>query len=118
MNKVKKTNGKNKISYLKPGFIIPMVYSVFTAILMGLVYAVSEKKLITDPAMVQMIMQAGMISITFSPPALVLCGPMAYRHKNKYPLESVFYSELPFFLTILVLGFQVLYLILSQRMGA
>lgn len=115
---MKKTKGKPQKSYLRPGFIIPMVYSVFTAILMGLVYLVTEKNMVADVELAKMILQAGMVSVTFSPPALILCGPMAYRHKNTFPLESVFYSELPFFLTVLVLGFQVLYLVLSMRMGA
>ena len=114
---MKNTKGNPKKSYLRAGFILPMLYSAFTAVLMGLVYAVNEAHLITDPQLAMYILSAGQISVLFSPPALIVFGSMANKHKNRFPLESFFYCEAPLVFTAITVGFQVLYLFMSRRTG-
>ncbi len=104
------SNNTNKISYLKPGFIIPVVYSTITAVIMGLVYLVSNNPAIFSEEISAMLMQAGYISLLLSPSALIVCGSMSMKHRNRFPLESFFYSDMPVAMSFLVMGFQLLYL--------
>ncbi len=105
-------NKTKKLNYLKAGFIIPMVYSTISGVIMALVYLVTNNPQIFGTAISALILQAGTISVVLSPSALIVCGSLARKHRNRFPLETFFYSELPLVLSFLVLGFQVLYLVM------
>ena len=109
-------NKSKKINYLKPGFIIPMVYCTISAIIMGLVYLATNNPQMFTTDITNIIMTAGSISLVLSPSALIVCGGLSLKHRNKFPLESAFYSELPVVLSFLVLGLQVVYLVLMTKM--
>ena len=106
----KNTKKDNKISYLRPGFIIPIVYSTLSGIVMALVYLVTNNPQMFSESLKALILQAGTISVVLSPSALIVCGGLSLKHRNKFPLESFLYAEFPLALSFLVLGFQVLYL--------
>ena len=103
-------NKTKKNSYFKPGFIIPVVYSTISGIIIALVYLVTNNPQMFSESLSLLILQAGTVSVTLSPSALILCGALALRHRNKFPLESFLYSDLPLALSFSVLGIQVLYL--------
>ena len=111
MKQAKNAKAKNKKSYIRPGYIIPMVYSIFTLILMVVAVYLTKNSTAVDRTMYKNIMQAAAVSVTFSPPALITCGSMAMRHRNKFPLESFLYSDAPLVLSFGVMGCQVLYLV-------
>ena len=104
------SNKTKKISYVKPGFIIPVVYSTITAVIMGLVYLVSNNPRMFSEEISTFIMNAGYVSLLLSPSALIVCGSLSLKHRNKFPLESFFYSDMPVALSFLVMGFQLFYL--------
>ena len=103
-------NKTKKINYLKLGFIIPVVYSTISGIIMALVYLVTNNPQMFSESLSLLILQAGTVSVTLSPSALIVCGSLAMKHRNKFPLEPFLYSDFPLALSFLVLGFQVLYL--------
>ena len=110
MKTTSKKNDKNKINFLKPGFIIPMVYCTVSALIMAGYYLVN-KGYIADTEFARTLAQAGTISILLSPSALMICGRLSMKHREKYPFRPFFYTELPVYLSFLILGLQVFYLV-------
>lgn len=100
----------NKISYTKVGFLVPTVYCCFTALLMATVYAVGNSIIVLSQPLTQLVMKAGLISLFVAPSALIVCGSLSMRHRNKYPAAPFFYNQLPLVLSFLVLGLQVVYM--------
>ena len=112
-SKMSKNNKNNKISYIRPGFLIPMVYCTISGIIMLLAYLVTNNPQMFSESVSQLIMTASTVSIVLSPSALIVCGALSLKHRNKFPLESIFYSDLPVALSFLVLGLQVMYLVMA-----
>lgn len=100
-------NKSKKINFFAPGFIIPMLYSTISGIILILAYLLAKNPQMFSQEFSGIIVTASTISMVFSPPALVICGPLAIKHRNKYPLESAFYSELPMVLSFLIAGYQI-----------
>ncbi len=110
MKQEKNKNTKNKISLFAPGFIIPMLYSTVTACIMGLAAYIMKNPRVADAEWAILAMKAATISLLLSPSALIVCARLGMKHREKYPLASAFYSDVPLFLSVIVIGCQLLYL--------
>ena len=111
MKKTATNKNNSKIIYTKAGFIVPMVYCCFTIALMALVYANVNSIIVLNENMTRLVMKAGMISLVVAPSALIVCGSLSMRHRNRYPTAPFYYSQLPLLLSFIVMGLQVLYLL-------
>lgn len=102
---------KEKDNYLKSTFIVPVVYSVITAVLMIVTIIIAVSSNVANISIARTIIQMSALSLSLSPSALILCVFMGTKHRTKHPDGSTFYRQFPLAISFLVIGLQVLYMV-------
>ena len=107
-------SGKNKAkdNYFKLTFLIPVLYSAITAVLMVIaVYLATDVNLARDKIeLAKTMVTFATYSLALSPSALMICVYISRKHLKKYPDGSSIYKMRPMVLSLLVMGLQVLYM--------
>ncbi len=102
---------KEKDNYLKSTFIVPVLYSILTAILMLMTIGIAVSSNIDNISVVRTIIQMSALSLFLSPSALIICVFMGTKHRRRYQESSNFYKQFPLAISFLVIGFQVIYMV-------
>ena len=109
----KANTAKPKDNYFKITFLLPVVYSFLTAILMIVAVLISratrmpEDKIETALTIVRL----ATYSLALSPSALMIAVYFSRRHIMKNPDGSSFYKMRPMVFSLTVMGLQVLYML-------
>ena len=106
-----KLKEKEKDNYSKATFIVPVVYSVITAILMLAAIIIAVSGNVASISIARTIIQMSALSLSLSPSALIVCVFMGTKHRTRYPDGSTFYRQFPLAISFLVVGLQVLYMV-------
>ena len=103
---------KEKDNYFKLTFLIPVVYSVITAILMSVAVARATSVTLdsSNLELAKKLVLWATYSLAVSPSALMITVYLSIRHQKKHPDGSRFYRVRPMALSLIVIGLQVLYM--------
>ena len=113
MKQTQKTKAKvqEKDDYKKLSFLFPVIYSIFTAILMAIALYIAFSGITVSESVASYVMNFAALSLSISPSALIICVFLGTKHRQRHPNGSSFYRQCPLVLSFLVEGLQVLYMV-------